>query len=362
MGPAEIFRSWGHILCGYRPFLSIEVTRECPLRCPGCYAYDPQHLGGLTRLRDLADSRGDQLVAGIMAVVDAHRPMHVSLVGGDPLVRYREMDQVLPQLIRRGIHVQLVTSAFRVIPANWADLPLLNLTVSIDGLQPEHDARRFPATYDRVLKNVAGQRISAHCTITAQMLQRASYLEEFLQFWTVRPETKRVWFSIFTPQVGDMAPEIPSREQRTFIVDELLRLRPLYPKLDMSEAIIREYARPPQSPDECIFARSTTTISADLKTRVTPCQFGGTPDCRQCGCIASMGLAAVGHTKPLPGVSLGGVMRVSAAIGESVQRAGVFGQSAKRRIHSMVSPACPISEHGQAGTDGRADGQHEKLA
>lgn len=321
MRPAEIFQSWGHILAGYRPFLSIEVTRECPLHCPGCYAYDPQHLGGPITLRELADFRGDALVAGILAVVDAYRPMHVSLVGGDPLVRYREMDLVIPQLVQRGIHVQFVTSAFRQIPAHWAELPRLNFTVSVDGLQPEHDTRRFPATYERLLKNVAGHRISVHCTITVQMLNRASYLQEFLEFWNPRPETKRVWFSIFTPQVGDTAPEILSREQRLFVVNELLRLRPLYSKLDMSDAIIREYANPPRSPRECIFARSTTTISADLKTRVTPCQFGGRPDCSQCGCIATMGLAAVGHTKPLPGVSLASIMRLSSAIGESVHRA-----------------------------------------
>jgi len=340
VGPNEIFRSWGHILAGYRPFLSIEVTRECPLRCPGCYAYEPEHLGGSITLRDLADSRGDALVAGILAVVDAHRPMHVSLVGGDPLVRYREMDQVLPELIKRGIHVQFVTSAFRPIPAAWAELPRLNFTVSIDGLQPEHDARRFPATYDRVLKNIAGHRVSVHCTITAQMLKRTSYLQEFLEFWSSKPEAKRVWFSIFTPQMGDTAPEIPSPEQRLFIVSELLRLRPLYPKLDMTEPIIREYASPPRSPDECIFARSTATISADLKTRVTPCQFGGKPDCTQCGCIATMGLAAVGHTKALPGVSLGGVMRVSSAIGETVHRVRRLYRTAKCHFRSVLSPAC----------------------
>ena len=343
VGPAEIFRSWGHILAGYRPFLSIEVTRECPLHCPGCYAYDPQHLDGGKPLRELPDLKDAALVTGILSLVDEHRPMHVSLVGGDPLVRYREMDQVLPQLIRRGIQVQLVTSAFRPIPANWAELPRLNLTVSLDGLPAEHDARRAPATYDRVLKNVAGHRISAHCTCTSRMLKRPSYLQEFLEFWSSRPEAKRVWFSIFTPQMGDAAPEILSPEQRAFLVNELLRLRPLYPKLDMSETIIREYARPPQSPDECIFARSTTTISADLKTRVTPCQFGGNPDCTQCGCIATMGLAAVGHAKPLGGVSLGGVMRASSAIGDAVHRARLLCRAAKCHFRSAPSPAASRS-------------------
>ena len=31
--------------------LSIEITRECPLHCPGCYAYGDTHLGGSVTLR-----------------------------------------------------------------------------------------------------------------------------------------------------------------------------------------------------------------------------------------------------------------------------------------------------------------------
>jgi hypothetical protein len=37
--PREIMSAWGKILGGKAPMLSIEITRECPLSCPGCYAY-----------------------------------------------------------------------------------------------------------------------------------------------------------------------------------------------------------------------------------------------------------------------------------------------------------------------------------
>jgi hypothetical protein len=47
-------RRGGRILTGRRPNLSIEITRECPLRCPGCYAYGEAHLGGNVTLRGLA--------------------------------------------------------------------------------------------------------------------------------------------------------------------------------------------------------------------------------------------------------------------------------------------------------------------
>src|ERR671913_398782 len=71
-----IVRAWGRILQGYRPALSIEITRECPLRCPGCYAYGDEHLGGDVTLRGLADYKGDELVSRFMALIDHHRPLH----------------------------------------------------------------------------------------------------------------------------------------------------------------------------------------------------------------------------------------------------------------------------------------------
>jgi hypothetical protein len=45
MNAGAVVSAWGRILTGYRPNLSIEITRECPLRCPGCYAYGDDHLG-----------------------------------------------------------------------------------------------------------------------------------------------------------------------------------------------------------------------------------------------------------------------------------------------------------------------------
>jgi len=228
--------------------------------------------------------------------------------------------------------VQVVTSAFRAVPEAWARLSLFNLVVSIDGLQPEHDERRKPATYERILKNIAGQHVTIHCTITSQMMNRAGYLEEFLKFWSPRPEIRKFWFSIFTPQRGDHPVECLSPEQRKYTIAELLRLRLLYPKIDMAKGLVEEFAHPPQTPDECIFSRTTTTISADLKTRVTPCQFGGDPDCAQCGCIASMGLAAVANHKLAGVLPVRVIFNASGAIGNVV---------AKLRAKPEDAPAMP---------------------
>jgi len=316
MKTSQVLQAWSSILAGRVPSLSIEITKECPLRCPGCYAFDAAHLGSTIQLRQLSDFKGDELVTRVLALVDEHRPLHVSLVGGDPLVRYRELERILPEMERRGIHTQIVTSAFRIIPSEWARFRKLSVVVSIDGLQPEHDQRRKPATYERILKNIAGTRVAVHCTITSQIAERPGYLEEFLRFWSSRPETANVWFSIFTPQRGATDAEILSPSQRAAVIADLERLRRQYPILDMSEALIREIASPPKSPEECIFARTTATVSADLRTRITPCQFGGDPDCEQCGCIASMGLAAVGHHRVLGPLTAGRIFMASDDLGK----------------------------------------------
>src|SRR5215216_6375419 len=130
MKKSEVFQAWGRILGGYYPALSIEITRECPLRCPGCYAYEPEHLGAVGPLRSLADYKGQELIDGVLSLVRRYRPLHVSIVGGEPLVRLRELELLLPRLSALGVGVQLVTSAVRPIPPAWSHIKALHLVVS----------------------------------------------------------------------------------------------------------------------------------------------------------------------------------------------------------------------------------------
>ena len=315
-----VFGAWGRILTGYTPALSIEITRECPLRCPGCYAYNDEHLGGDLTLREVRDFKGQDLIDGVLGVVDRLRPLHLSIVGGEPLVRYRELQTLLPILLGRGIHVQLVTSAVREIPAEWHGLDRLSIVVSIDGLQPEHDARRTPATYDRILKHIAGHTITVHCTVTRQQVNRAGYIEEFLRFWSARDEVDKIWVSLYTPQIGEVSDERLCPVDRERVVSDLRALRLKYPKLALPGGLLDVYANPPESPDECIFAKTTTTISADLTTRITPCQFGGAPDCSNCGCIASAGLAALGRHQLFGFIPVGRIFDGSLRLGARVKR------------------------------------------
>lgn len=320
MEKRAVLKAWRGILAGYAPNLSIEITRECPLRCPGCYAYGDAHLGGGVVLRELADFKGQALIDGVLRVVRERRPLHLSIVGGEPLVRFRELDALLPQLTAMGVHTQVVTSAVRPIPAAWAALPKLQVVVSIDGLQPEHDLRRAPATYDRIVKHIAGQQVTVHCTLTRQQA-RPGYVTAFTGEWAANPDVKRIWFSLYTPQKGEDSPERLRPADRELLVAEIASLHAHEPKLhDMIPAVVRGYLHPPQTPDECIFAKTTTCLSADLKQPITPCQYGGDPDCTQCGCMASVGLAALGDYTIGGVIPLRSIFTGSLAVGRMATR------------------------------------------
>jgi MoaA/NifB/PqqE/SkfB family radical SAM enzyme len=311
--PREMLAAWGRILTGHVPMLSIEITRECPLTCPGCYAYGETHLGGGVTLSELTDFRGDKLVEGVLQLVRKHKPLHVSLVGGEPMVRHRELSRILPELSRMGIYALVVTSGVLPVPAEWMSLPRVRVAISVDGLPEHHDIRRKPATYERILKNIEGREVNIHWVITRPMMERAGYLEEYVKFWSERAETNRIWVSVYSPQIGEQSAETLTAVDREKLARELPSLEKRYPKLLFNEGIAKAFLHPPKNPDECLFAKMSANYSADFKTRVEPCVFGGTPDCSQCGCAASIGLHWI------RGIKVAGPVKVDHFIGSSVK-------------------------------------------
>ena len=300
--------------------LSIEITRECPLTCPGCYAYGESHLGGERTLRDLHDLRGDALVDGVLQLVRKHKPMHVSLVGGEPLIRHRELSRILPALSDSEVFTLVVTSGVIPIPVEWMKIPGVRVAVSVDGLPEHHDIRRKPATYERILENIAGREVNIHWVITRPMLARPGYLEEYVSFWSARPEVNHIWFSVYTPQIGEQSPEMLTSEDREFMARELLSLRLRYPKFLLTEGMAQAFVHPPSNPDDCLFSKMSANYSADLQSRVEPCVFGGTPDCSQCGCAISGALHWIRTIKLAGPIKIDHFVRGSIGVGTWMNR------------------------------------------
>lgn len=313
--PRSVLAAWKAILSGCVPMLSIEITRECPLHCPGCYAYGDGHLGGGITLRQLSDLRGDDLVDGVLDLVRLHRPMHVSLVGGEPLIRHRELGKILLSLDAMGVYTLVVTSGVLPIPLQWMGIPHALIAISVDGLPEHHDVRRKPATYRRILENIEGRRVNVHWVITRPMLARSGYCEDYLAFWNGRPEVNRIWVSLYSPQTGEQSPERLTDDDRRTVARELPALSRRFPKLLISEGIVRAFLHPPASPDRCLFAKMSTNYSADLKAPIEPCVLGGSPDCSQCGCAISSTLHWIQGARLAGPIKVGHLVDVSVGVG-----------------------------------------------
>ncbi len=332
MRTSAIFPVWGRILRGYRPFLSVEITKECPLRCPGCYAYDSRHMNNGHSIRELIEWQGKDLVAKFLALARRSRPVHISIVGGEPLIRHREITELLPYLDAIGIEVQIVSSGVLPIPAAWARFRNLHLVISVDGLEKEHNMRRSPATYDRILRNIAGHRVIIHCTIVPQFLESPDYLKRFADYWSRQESARKIWFSLFTPQSGDAIAERLTPGERSAAIEQISMLRPEYPKVHAPALVLDGMRYPPASPADCIFAQVTKCVSPDLSTPVLPCQIGGRPECRECGCLAAAGFASIGKYRLAGILKLSDIFSLSRKVGLRLQT---------RRDHSSYDVRIP---------------------
>jgi hypothetical protein len=177
--------------------------------------------------------------------------------------------------------------------------------------------------------------------VTRQQSRRDGYLDDFVEFWSSNADTRQIWISLYTPQMSEESPERLTADDRERVIAALMHLRGVYPKLRMPEGLIKVYADPPASPGDCIFAQTTTCVSADFNRQITPCQFGGSPDCSSCGCIASAALGAVGRHRLPGGIRIGSIFEHSLAIGRAVR---------ERRARSSSVAGLKAST-----TDGTAD-------
>jgi hypothetical protein len=214
----------------------------------------------------------------------------------------------------------VVTSAVVPIPQEWMALPRMTVAISVDGNPEDHDERRKPATYERILRNIEGRRVNVHWTIVRGNVEKPGYLDRYLEFWNRRPEVERIWVSVYTPQVGDESPERLTEENRHSLAKYFGSLDNRYPKLSMHKGLMDAFLAPPKSPAACLFSKLSVNYTADLKTRVEPCVFGGQPQCAECGCSASMALEWLGSQHLAGPLRAHHLVEGSLAIGRTVNR------------------------------------------
>jgi hypothetical protein len=94
-------------------------------------------------------------------------------------------------------------------------------------------------------------------------------------------------------------------DSRRRLLVELPQLKRKRPALVLPKGAIKAFVRPPVDPAHCAFAQISVNYSADLRTRVEPCFFGGNPDCSQCGCAVSATLHWLHEKRLILGLKVG---------------------------------------------------------
>jgi organic radical activating enzyme len=244
----------------------------------------------------------------------------VSLVGGEPLLRHRELDRVLPVLSARGRVSLVVTSGVLPIPRDWTRLPRVTVSVSVDGLPRDHDVRRHPATYDRILRNIDGCRVCLHWTIVRQQIEQPGYLEEYLSFWNRRAEVDRILVSLYSPQRGEQTTEMLPTECRREVAARAASCRSATGCVAAPQELTDAFVTPPKDARSCTYALISRNYTADLTTTVEPCVLGGAPDCSECGCAVSAALHGVAGVKLLGPLKVRHLIRASTSMASLVTR------------------------------------------
>jgi radical SAM protein with 4Fe4S-binding SPASM domain len=130
--------------------IAFKLTNRCDLRCTHCYQWSAD---GYHHHLAPAERRGDLDLALVTRVLEVTRPVrsNVYLWGGEPLV-YRDWDGLVDLLANDPRWTSVCTNG-TLIERRLASLlrlgQYLEVSLSLDGFEAEHDALRGAGTFSR---------------------------------------------------------------------------------------------------------------------------------------------------------------------------------------------------------------------
>ena len=235
-----IIPAWGRILRGYRPALSVEITRECPLRCPGCYAYGDDHLGGEVTLRQVSDFKGQELVDRFFALIDAHRAAPrldrgrrtarpLSRARRDPAAALENGHLHAGRHQRRPARPDGMGRRFRG-SRSWCR--------STDCSPNTTSGASRPPT---IASSSTSKDTRSRCTARSRGSSRAATAISRSSCGSGPriPIRGQIWISLYTPQVGEQSDERLTPADRERVVAALMHLRKSFPKLQHAGRVDR---------------------------------------------------------------------------------------------------------------------------
>lgn len=273
------------------PAVVVNVTNHCNLSCEHCFVFrDANPNTAPKSIRD--EMSDDSILETLTGLRERHGILSALWMGGEPLMKR--------ELLRRGISL----FARNTITTNGT-VPLVDFgasvlyVVSLDGPEDVNDSIRGQGVYRRVLANLEklpaefASPVQIQCTVTRRNQERLHELVEALQ------GTRAGWmtFSFYVPRSGEVGGNAwETNQEREVAVDEVLRLKSLYPGFVRNNTRSLELMRPPHAQEvtrSCPAAERILPLYLDGDHFTTPfCCYGNDVDCDRCGAWAVFHLAA----------------------------------------------------------------------
>ena len=203
----------------FPPFLFLALTNACNLRCHGCWI---DTTGG-------GRSLSEDDVEAIIKAGKKQKAYFYTLLGGEPMI-YPGIWRIIEK--HPECYFQIITNGMFLDEENvdriWR-AGNVTVLVSIDGPEPENDARRGEGVYRKAIEGVerlARRKIlfGVATTITGQNFQSVlcdDYVGRFVDLGAMY-----LWYYVFRPVGADPSPELcVGREQMIDLRRRLLRLR-----------------------------------------------------------------------------------------------------------------------------------------
>jgi MoaA/NifB/PqqE/SkfB family radical SAM enzyme len=279
----------GFFLFGFpkNGFGSVDVSKECNLRCRHCYFFEQDYEGELSVT---------QWIEKLEALKSESKAweypfFQCSWVGGEPLIR--------KDLIERGRHLfrynTVVTNGTIPLP-DWPDV---NWYISIDGDEEHHEwIRKKKGIYKRAMKNVQEHpnlQVTIAYMITKQNVQ---CIEQAVIDWA-KAGAAHMTFDFYTPiETIEEDLWLPF-EERDQVLDMLIELKRIYGDFfSLPERAFRLMKSDvcKTVTDNCLFSKKSFSFTpqGDFKEK---CMMGPKADCDRCGCVVPFYMASLTNRK-----------------------------------------------------------------
>jgi MoaA/NifB/PqqE/SkfB family radical SAM enzyme len=278
----------GFFLFGFprNGFGSIDVTKECNLRCKHCYFFEQEEAYGDD---DLAVDAWEEKLKALKA---EKKPwefpfLQCTWVGGEPLVRKKLIERC-----RKYFRYNTVVTNGTIPLPDWPDV---NWYISIDGDEEMHEfIRNKKGIYKRAIRNIQEHpnlKVTIAYCITKQ---NAHCVEQAVIDWE-RAGAAHMTFDFYTPIETinhDLWMDFPERDR---MLDKLIALKRIYGDffiLPERAFTLMKGENCKQVTDNCLFAKKSFAFGpqGQLKEK---CMMGPKADCDRCGCVVPFYMASL---------------------------------------------------------------------